>query len=137
MKAALQDQGSAEWGCAGTAITGADGKAVGTGIQNTADIVAGCNEPGIAAKIADDYTYNGYTDWFLPSNDELNLMWTNIGQGAPPPFTNVGGFANNIYWSSSESGDTSYVLIPNIYGGATTIASKNTSAIRVRAIRAF
>jgi hypothetical protein len=46
-----------EWGCSGggTPIAGADGTAVGTGAQNTADILAGCSQPGTAAALADSY----------------------------------------------------------------------------------
>ncbi len=51
-----QDGGSGvPWGCYGTEITGADGIAVGTGAQNTSDILAGCSEVGTAAKLADAY----------------------------------------------------------------------------------
>ncbi len=51
LEAALVDQSSgAEWGCIDTTISGADGTIVGTGAQNTADIIAGCSELGIAAR---------------------------------------------------------------------------------------
>ncbi len=58
----------AQWGCIGTEISGADGTALGTGAQNTVDILAGCNEPGIAAAIANNHSQNGYSDWFLPAS---------------------------------------------------------------------
>ena len=88
-----------QWGCSGTTIDGADGTAVGTGSANTADIVAGCAEANTAAKIADAYTLNGYTDWYLPSKDELNLLYAHIYV--------FGGFAFYGYWSSSEVGSGS------------------------------
>ena len=99
-----QSNNAVIWGCFATSIAGADGTAVGTGAQNTADILAGCTSSGIAAEFADNYSLNNYTDWFLPSKDELNLMYTKIGPGASIPLTNVGGFfANDSYWSSTET----------------------------------
>ena len=92
---------SAIWGCTGTTITGADGTAIGTGSQNTADIVAGCNFPFSAAAICNDLDLGGYTDWFLPSKDELSKIYANrvaLGSG-------LGAFGA-FYISSTEASDT-------------------------------
>lgn len=97
LEAAPADQGTAAWGCNGIDIAGADGTAVGTGAQNTADIIAAdCATTGIAADLADTYMLNGYTDWFLPSLDTLNLLYQQADV--------VGGFTGGNYWSSSETG---------------------------------
>ncbi|OFX22655.1 MAG: hypothetical protein A2033_10650 [Bacteroidetes bacterium GWA2_31_9] len=85
---------SANWGCYGTLISGADETGIGYGQQNTTDIIADCATAGIAAKICDDLVLNGYSDWYLPSKDELNKLYINK--------TLIGGFTNNYYWSSSE-----------------------------------
>jgi hypothetical protein len=133
--AAPSDQSSsAVWGCSG-ALVGANGTAIGTGNQNTINIEAGCSDPGTAAHICANLSLAGYTDWFLPSRGELNKMYQNIGQGNALGLGNVGGFAPNYYWSSTEATDGSaWAQIFN--GGGQTYGGK-TSALYVRAVRAF
>jgi len=97
LEAAPSDQSTgAKWGCGGPLISGADGTAVGTGEQNTIDIEAGCITPGTAADICANFSLGGYSDWFLPSKDELNLMYENL------KVHEVGGFVDDSYWSSSK-----------------------------------
>jgi hypothetical protein len=126
LEAAPKDQSAAAWGCYGTA-TGAVGTGVGHGAQNTVLILADCTESGIAARIADDYTLNGYDDWFLPSKDELNLLCQQKDV--------VGGFTVNAYWSSSEtnSADAWHQAFSNCSQGG----GYKGSAFNVRAVRAF
>ncbi len=121
---------AAEWGCFGALIAGADGTTIGTGYQNTIDIEAGCVTAGTAADICANYT-----DWFLPSKDELNLMYENIGQGNVLGLGNVGGFANYFYWSSTEGG-FNYAWAQSFYVGNQNIYDK-FSNYYVRSVRAF
>ena len=134
--AAPTDQGEAEWGCYGTSISGADGTEIGTGDQNTADILAGCSETNIAAYRCDTLTLGGYNDWFLPSKDELNKLYENIGQGNALGLGNVAGFANNYYWSSTE-GDNDRAWFQNFNSNYQTYDFKFYDAYYVRAVRAF
>ena len=72
--ASLVDQSnSAPWGCDTTLIgPGAEHTDLDTGDTNTVAIVAGCSDPGIAAKICDTATMLGFTNWYLPSRDEMD-----------------------------------------------------------------
>jgi len=117
-----QSEGTA-WGCFGTAITGADGTAIGTGNQNTIDIVAGCTTADIAADICANLNLNGYTDWYLPSKDELYELYVNIGSGV-----------DFFYWTSTEyDNDKAWA---QSMAGAQNLGLK-TSPLKLRAIRAF
>ena len=133
LEAAPSDQStSAKWGCYGIFISGADGTAVGTGEQNTIDIEAGCATLGTAADICANLGLGGYSDWFLPSKDELNLMYTNL------KVFGVGGFADNYYWSSSgvNASYASYAWCQGFGLGNQNYGFKNGTN-RVRAVRAF
>ena len=114
---------------------GADGIAIGTGNQNTVDIEAGCTTYGTAADICVNLILAGYSDWFLPSKDELNEMYLNIGQGNALGLGNIGGFANNYYWSSTEN-DINNAWSQGFLNGGQSNYYKNAN-FNVRAVRAF
>jgi hypothetical protein len=139
--AAASDQSTdAEWGCSGTNLNGSDPNVVpelediGDGQANTTAIVNSCSQSGIAAKLCDDLTLNGYNDWFLPSKDELFSMLIQIGLGPSGSGPNIGNFAD-AYWSSTEeSSGTAWEL--NFTNGIGGTRSKDSS-LSVRAVRAF
>jgi len=135
LEAAPEDSASLRpWGCAGTSLRGAGGLAVGNGGQNTGDILSGCLEANIPARIAANYWVNGYSDWYLPSSEELNLMYLNIGQGSTT-IGNVGGFEPWFYWSSSEQNDS--LAWDQFFEDSTIAATSKTFNDYVRAIRNF
>jgi hypothetical protein len=132
--AATEDlEGEFEWGCYGTNISGANGTAIGTGYQNTLDIVAGCLEINTASFNTLITPTQGYTDWSLPSKDELMEMYNTIGNGGTEP--NIGGFQDNWYWSSSEH-DSNYSWTVNFGSGGKGYGYKSYTS-KVRVIRAF
>ena len=135
---AVSDQSSgAKWGCNGTFISGADGTAMGTGAQNTADIEAGCSTSGIAADICANLSLNGYDDWFLPSKDELNQMYQNKTTIDVTAQMNGGSaFAEDFYWSSSETGLTNAWRQDFSNGNQYDYYAKDNMD-NVRAIRSF
>jgi hypothetical protein len=123
----------AMWGCFGTTITGADGSTIGTGNQNTIDILAGCSEDGIAAKLCAELSITDqdgtvYTDWYLPSKNELIKLYQNR--------VAITGFNTSVnYWSSTEGINQlidAWVL--NFSDGTGADIMKD---IHVRAIRSF
>ena len=45
---------------------------------------------------AEAHTVHGFSDWRLPDKEELNMMYENLHKRG------VGGFADEVYWSSSK-----------------------------------
>lgn len=133
LEAAPDDQSIGAVWCAGTLSTGAVGTAIGTGAQNTAGIYDWCFTieagTGDVFRVTKEYTLNGYHGWFLPSKDELNLMYTNLKSAE------LGGFVNDNYWNSSEL-DIDNTWYQSFADGSQNTASRSAS-YRVRVVRAF
>ena len=115
-----------------TAVTGADGTAIGTGAQNTIDIV---NQGNVAATSAavycSDLVFGGKSDWFLPSKDEIQKMGLYQSQ-INTSFSNA-----NYYWTSSEyaAGSAWYFWFNGLPGVQNETLKGN--AFLVRPVRAF
>jgi len=109
--------------------TGATDTALGTGFANTYKIIAeqGATITDYAAGLARAYNGGGYIDWFLPSKEELNKLYLNK--------VAIGGFADLVYWSSSEYDATIACVQYFLNGGQGTHLKFDTD--RVRAVRAF
>ena len=87
----------------------------------------GCAQAGIAARMCSDLDQNGYSDWYLPSKDELNKLYINRFK--------IVSFTDAFYWSSCES-DGTYAWGKDFYDGTQGRVSKD-SAGHVNAVRAF
>ena len=118
-----------EWGCNNLNISGIQ-LSVGSGETNTSLIVAGCNQINFAAKLCDNLTLNSQNDWFLPSVNELNLMYKNLHLNGQGNFNNM----TVEYWSSSE---TSSNGAWRFFGPGLASNSGKLSLHYVRAVRAF
>jgi len=123
------------WGCYPRPM-GCSSSAYGSGQANTNIILANCSEANIAARVCDDFVNEGYSDWFLPSFDELYKVFLNRNI--------IGGLSMDTYWTSTEFFTTT--LNPNVVAadivwfnnGARNIYEFNKNApIRVRATRYF
>ncbi len=128
LEAAPIDQSAgAEWGCKGISID--TWNTIGDGKWSTWEIEQACTTPGTAADICWNLTLSGYDDWFLPSIGELHTMHENLDQ------EDVGDFADEYYWSSSEE-DSSEAWRCNVHSGIGDTTDKDLAS-RVRAARAF
>ena len=143
-----------EWGCAGQ-IVGTPSQSFGTGLANTNAIVAfhndtanfggndyytfggdystiGCdrdNDGTVAAKVCSDLTTGGYNDWFLPSLDELFLLFGSKGV--------VEGYETASYWSSSEHFSTVNLAKLQSFSNGSAGDYYKDAQRRVRCIRTF
>ena len=133
--AATSDQSTGIiWNNDGTKATrGATGIVIGTGLANTNAIINKQGEPATsyAAGLARAYTGGGYTDWYLPSKEELNKLYINR--------VAIGGFANAWYWNSTEYNLSVFTFgwCQNFNNGNQDAFNDVTWAVNVRAIRAF
>jgi len=84
-----------------------------------------------AAQLADDLSQGGFSDWFFPSIDELNQMYVNLKAQS------VGGFSNDLYWSSSEGNNPTQAWIQRFSDGMKGGENDKEIPCRVRAIRSF
>jgi len=125
---------SAVWGCYSTDVPGARETSLGTGNQNTIDILtADCPYPSNpevtkAAQLCGDLVLNGYSDWYLPSKDELYKVYLNRDL--------IPGISTSaIYWSSSMINDTNAWCL--FFGRDEWLDYNKGNGVYVQAIRAF
>lgn len=86
-------------------VPDANATAIGTGAQNTIDIIiAGCSTAANAANICADLSFNGYDDWFLPSINELSQLYLNRAM--------IGGFSTGL---NTTRGTESFVSDSILY----------------------
>lgn len=116
----------------GTLITtGATATSIGSGLQNTNTIITAQGVGNYAATVAKNYTQGGYKDWFLPSKDELNLIYQNL------KVKGLGNLNSDFYWSSSEFNvNAAYRQVFTNQGGVDAGWKYATNAA-VRPVRAF
>jgi hypothetical protein len=127
---APNDQTSgAQWGCNGNFISSASRFEIGYGAINTFNILNNCFDAS-AASVCDNLILNGYSDWYLPSRDELVSLYTNLAAFG------AGNFVQSGYWSSTdfETGRAAYYIFFVGYGN---YFENKLSALRVRAVRTF
>ncbi len=115
------------WGCSGSdlgAYSNTDGAA------NTATIIGACPTANIAADLANSYSNDGYTDWYLPALLQLALMYDNQAE--------IGGFSStDAYHSSTEISATLVYIVDFSNGNAVPGGRSGVYLYRVRPVRTF
>jgi len=109
-------------------------------LENSLAITAQPGHLNSAAKVCLDYSYDGFSDWYLPAIEELERVYenretVNAALAAVPGATEIPKTAG--YWSSTENGA---ILAWNYnfnFGIASNYSTKNLVNFRVRAIRTF
>jgi hypothetical protein len=138
------------WNGGSDIITRARADGVGAGLKNTAIIIGAqvstisptYDGNAFAATVCNEYTVTAttggitttYGDWYLPSKEELNLLWSN--RLITFPGLDNGGFALAYYWSSTEDNSNFKAWVQTFVNGNQFDANKN-GTWHVRAIRAF
>ncbi|MDD4712155.1 MAG: T9SS type A sorting domain-containing protein [Bacteroidales bacterium] len=128
--AAFGDIDFLPWRNGNNLIKCATGTALGTGKTNTETI---CNNQGTgnsyAAKCCLEYSFGEYTDWFLPSQEELNKLYINR--------IAIGGFTTSNYWSSSQLTDDSHWAYKKDFSSGSQDLFSTDMSCEVRPIRYF
>ncbi len=94
-------------------------------------IIAAQGAGSYAAILCRNLSLGGFSDWFLPSKDELNLMYTNLKKSG------LGGFGSVWFWSSSQYYDYIFAWFQDFSDGVQLGTGGKLGKGAVRAVRAF
>ena len=130
----LEDLPSSVWSNVSSTLTNQNTSTnIFRGDTNTASIISQSGHTTSAAKLCDDYSAFGFTDWYLPSLQELRQAFKNLyainytlGDGSISGSISGINSISGTYWTSTEQ-STSNACTFNINNGSGGIASKSTS----------
>ena len=135
---ALTDQSTSQaWSNVTSAAIGTSAQSSWDGLSNSNSIVGQAGHTSSAAKLCLDLVSGGQSDWYLPSIQELNMLWNNY-YTVTRALSQISGatqLSNSAYWSSSED-DGNYAWVFYFYSGDAGGGNKFKTDC-VRAVRAF
>jgi hypothetical protein len=133
----ITDQGQSSWSNVRDVLIGSNAQSKWDGSVNSTSIAIQNGHLTSAAKLCLDYVYNGYDDWYLPSQHVFNLLWTNYYtiQKSLLHITGATQIQDSDYWSSTEADCCAATAFTFLGGGPYNI--NKGSQRRIRAIRSF
>ena len=128
---------SQAWSNVTSAGIGTSAQSSWDGLSNSNSIVGQAGHTSSAAKLCLDLVSGGQSDWYLPSIQELNMLWNNYYTVARvlSQISGAAQLSNSYYWSSSEI-NNNYAWSFNFSYGYADNNYKYTT-LYVRAVRAF
>ncbi|OQC34579.1 MAG: hypothetical protein BWX65_00242 [Bacteroidetes bacterium ADurb.Bin057] len=135
---ALTDQSTSQaWSNVTSAEIGTSAQSSWDGLSNSNSIVGQAGHTSSAAKLCLDLVSGGQSDWYLPSIQELNMLWNNYYtvSRALSQISGATQLSKSVYWSSSESSNIYAWSFYFSYGDSNLYSKYNTNY--VRAVRAF
>jgi hypothetical protein len=142
MEVTSSDLPSVQWGCQGSqavAESYADGLIGSAKIASFHDASGfylnptTCNSQNdgtVASRSALSWQSAGQDDWFLPSEQQLQTVYTNLAANG------IGNFSGNAYWTSTEASAAEARVI-NFVNGSASAQPKTATMVKTRAIRYF
>ena len=119
-----------EYGCLGSTI-GNTLSSLGSGIANTNSITTNCTSNQSGAYKCKNLTIGGYSDWFLPSKNEVAIIYQN--------YTAVGGvypIQSQGVWCSTEI-NSNYAWVCSFDGGGGWVSLPKDYVFNIKPLRKF
>lgn len=134
---ALSDQSSSmPWSTRDSSIIGPSAQSVWNGVENTKAMLSQSAQPG-AARLCHDYAGGGFSDWYLPSIAEIDLLFDNRDKIKKTLSKSGSELGLRIYWTSTEYLAGSAWVFATYGGPSNNFIFSKYSPFSVRAIRAF
>lgn len=135
---ALTNQSTSQaWSNVTSAAIGTSAQSSWDGLSNSNSIVGQADHTSSAAKLCLDLVSGGQSDWYLPSIQELNMLWNNY-YTVTTALSQISGatqLSNSVYWSSSENNTNG--AWDFYFGSGSAYSGSKNNTYYVRAVRAF
>jgi hypothetical protein len=138
--ASLTDLGPSVWSNVYVTEIGIAAQSGWNGLSNSNAIVSQSGHSVSAAQLCLDYSNDSFDDWYLPSNQELGYIWSNLASlnNTLQSISGASIIDINKYWSSTEINYST----PYYFSSQIGLASNNSESTKdisyfVRAYRKF